>query len=102
MALDQEPFISLNWPDSEDLLQSILSAEFTTLPALEVLPSQSIIRNALELEPHPVSSWLTSDSKQEHLHGGNHAVQNLSQIIKSMVGWSPHSGTALTIESLAT
>ncbi|KIW65493.1 hypothetical protein PV04_07750 [Phialophora macrospora] len=86
MALDQEPFISLNWPDSEDLLQSILSAEFTTLPALEILPSQSIVCSALELESHPVSPWLNSDSSQEHLHGGNHAVRNLSHIINSMSG----------------
>lgn len=84
MSLDQEPFISLNWPDSEDLLNSILSAEFTSLPALEILPSQSIVRGAREPDPGPASPWLTSNINQR-VHGGNHAVRNLSQIINSLV-----------------
>ncbi len=83
--LEDEPFVSLNWPDSADLLNSILSAEFTTLPSLEILPSQSIVRGGEELESHPVSPWLTADSDQDSLHGGNHAVQNLSQIINTLV-----------------
>ncbi|KAJ9610536.1 hypothetical protein H2200_005313 [Cladophialophora chaetospira] len=84
MSLDQEPFISLNWPDSEDLLNSILSAEFANLPSLEVLPSQSMVRGAQESEQQPVSPWLTSDASQSQMHGGNHAVRNLSQIINSL------------------
>jgi hypothetical protein len=86
MSLDPEPFISLNWPDSEDLLNSILSTEFTTLPSLEILPSQSIVRRAEESDSQPVSPWLTTDPSRGSLHGGNHAVQNLSQIINSLVG----------------
>jgi hypothetical protein len=86
VSLDQEPFSSLNWPDSEDLLNSILSAEFTSLPSLEVLPSQSFVRGTEDLTSQPVSPWLTADLDQSQVHGGNHAVQNLSQMINSLVG----------------
>ncbi len=96
MSLDQEPFISLNWPGSEDLLNSILSAEFTTLPDLEILPSQSIIRGAEEPYPEPVSPWLPPDTS---MHGGNHAVRNLSQIINSLVEHlGPFAKHTLTIQ----
>ena len=97
MSLDQEPFISLNWPDSEDLLNSILSTEFVNLPSLESLPSQYIVRGDQQAEPQPVSPWLTSDSSQSHVHGGNHAVRNLSQMINSMVDF-----LCLVVEHLLT
>lgn len=87
MSIDQEQFISLNWPDSEDLLNSILSTEFANLPSLEILPSQSIVSGAPVIEVPPASPWLTSNSSQSHVHGGNHAVQNLSHIITSLVGF---------------
>ncbi|ETI26008.1 hypothetical protein G647_02785 [Cladophialophora carrionii CBS 160.54] len=100
MQLDHEPFGSLNWPDSEDLLNSILSAEFTTLPALEVLPSQSIVCGTTDLESHPVASWLTFDSNQDHLHGGNHAVQSLSHIINSTSGDVTSTAQSLGLTSV--
>lgn len=84
ISLENEPFVSLNWPDSADLLTSILSAEFTTLPSLETLPSQSIVRGEQELESQPASPWLTKDMDRG-LHGGNHAVRNLSHIINTLV-----------------
>lgn len=89
LPLENESFVSLNWPDSADLLNSILSAEFTSLPSLEILPSQSLVRGGQELESQPVSPWLTPDTNQGQVHGGNHAVQNLSQIISTLVRLQP-------------
>lgn len=81
--LDTDETFSLNWPDSADLLNSILSTDFTTLPSVEILPSHAIVQGGSELAP--VSAWLTSDASPGQLHGGNHAVQNLSQMINSLV-----------------
>lgn len=87
MVLDNEPFQSLNWPDSADLLSAILNAEFAALPTLETLPSLSLVQGSQEVDFQPVSPWLTADSadNQNILHGGNNAVQNLSQIIETLV-----------------
>ena len=85
ILLDDDPFVSLNWPDSAELLDSILSADFTSLPSLEVLPSQSLVRGAQALDSLPVSPWLASDMDNHESYNGNHAVQGLSQIINSSV-----------------
>ena len=84
-GLSDESFPSLNWPDSTELLNSILSAEFMALPSLEMLPSQSIVRGGSVMDEEPVSPWLTSETDQGRTHGGNHAIQNLSQIINTLV-----------------
>ncbi|KIX02970.1 uncharacterized protein Z518_06520 [Rhinocladiella mackenziei CBS 650.93] len=83
-SLDNDPFGSLNWPDSANLLTSILSAEFTSLPSLDGLPSQSVFRGGPELPSDPVSPWATLDMDQSLLHGGNHAVHHLSQMINTL------------------
>lgn len=79
--LDPAEAMSLNWPDSADLLTSILSADFTNLPALEALPSQAVAPT--ESQSTPLSPWLTTDGDRQHR--GTHAVQNLTQMITSLV-----------------
>ena len=86
IQLGNETFSSLNWPDTTDLLNSILSAELSTLPPLETLPSQSIIEGGRGFHEASISPWLTSEVDQLQQHGGNDAVQSLSQIINNLVG----------------
>jgi hypothetical protein len=76
----------LNWPDSADLLNSILSAEFVTLPSLEILPSQPMLR--AESPPAATSHsspWLSLRDQQSSWLEGENAVQSLSQIINNSV-----------------
>jgi hypothetical protein len=84
----------LYWSDSADLLSSILAAELTALPHLGVGPSQpsdSDVRGGRQ-DSLPYSLWLTAESGQQtSLHGGAHAVQNLSQIISSLVECSRYA-----------
>ncbi len=82
--LEDEAF-SLNWPDSTDLLNSILSAEFCALPSLETLPSRPIVRKGQRPDEQFDYPGLTSDSAQADSHGGQEAVHNLSNIIKTLV-----------------
>ncbi|KIW10484.1 hypothetical protein PV08_11448 [Exophiala spinifera] len=77
---DSTEAMSLNWPDSADLLTSILSADFTNLPALEALPSQTVAPT--ESQSDHLSPWLTTDGNTQHR--GTHAVQNLTQMINSL------------------
>jgi hypothetical protein len=76
-----DPFLELNWPDSEDLLQAILNNHIEPLPDLSdsglpaPFPTQSSdgVRSA-------VSPWLPqSDNRASGAN--NEAVRNVSQII---------------------
>ncbi|KAJ9619097.1 hypothetical protein H2204_012808 [Knufia peltigerae] len=78
--LDPAETMSLNWPDSADLLTSILAADFTNLPALEALPSQAVAPT--ESEHTPLSPWLTADGDKQHR--GTRAVKNLTEMITSL------------------
>ena len=82
-SAQDDHFFQLTWPDSENLLQSILSSEFSTFPPLDIFPSQPIVRTGAVTEDQAVSPWLTSIQTSAQGHGGNSAVQNLSQIITS-------------------
>lgn len=76
----------LNWPDSTDLLQSILSAEFVNLPSLEILPSQRVPPpESLPSETSHSSPWLHPRGQQSPWLGGENAVHHLSQIISDSV-----------------
>ena len=82
-----DPFFQLTWPDSEDLLQSLLSTDFGTWqPPLETLPSHSIIANGQHASEVQVRSpWLATDGAGNTGHSGNNAVRDLSRIITSVV-----------------
>ena len=76
----------LNWPDSTDLLQSILSAEFVNLPSLELFPAQPMLpAAALPADATHSSPGSNLGDQQSPWLGGENAVQNLSQIIKNTV-----------------
>jgi hypothetical protein len=83
-----DPFFQLTWPDSEDLLQSLLSTDFSTWqPPLETLPSHSIAANGHHASEEQVRSpWLAIDGAGNTAHSGNNAVRDLSRIITSVVG----------------
>lgn len=76
----------LNWPDSTDLLQSILSAEFVNLPSLELLPSQRLSPpGSPPSETSHSSPWLHPRGQQSPWLGGENPVHHLSQIISNSV-----------------
>lgn len=81
-----DQLLQLIWPDSEDLLQSILSAELGPWPLLETLPSHSILMSGHQTAEQVTSPWLTPSGVEGGYHGGSHAVRNLSQIISNLVG----------------
>ena len=74
----------LNWPDSENLLQSILSAELPTWPSFEpdvaAIPSDLAGYN----EANDVSPWWRSSFGQDDGYRGSDAVYQLSNIITSV------------------
>ena len=89
LDLADEAFLPLNWPDSEDLLQSILSSEPTALLPVDLLPSQPIIPSTQAAKEQLESPWLTNRDYPTRSQGSRFAVQNLSQIITSEVCPSP-------------
>ena len=76
-------FFQLTWPDSENLLQSILSSEFSAFSPMDIFPSQPKVRSGAAPEDQAVSPWLASIQTSAQGHGCNSAVQDLSQIITS-------------------
>lgn len=84
LALGDTAMFTLNWPDSEDLLNSILSSDLMSLPTLDALPSQP----ANHLEPLPVdnlpSNWLLLGSDRGGADG-LHAIRHLSHMISTTV-----------------
>ncbi|KEF60853.1 uncharacterized protein A1O9_02415 [Exophiala aquamarina CBS 119918] len=84
MATTDDSSNYLNWPDSTDLLQSILSAEFVNLPSLELFPSQPMLPSAaLPSDPSRNSLGLSLRDQHSPWLGGENVVQNLSQIINN-------------------
>ena len=84
LGLNDTSMLPLNWPDSEDLLNSILSSELMSLPTLEFLPSQPVIhREPLPIENLP-SSWPLLGSDRGRVDG-LHAIQDLSHMINTTV-----------------
>lgn len=77
----------LNWPDSENLLQTILSAELENWPASEYLAPELPTSENHQYGEEAESPWVQSTTHQGNSHGGNDAVSNLSRLITSVV-WS--------------
>jgi hypothetical protein len=78
-----EADMQLTWPDSEDLLQTILSSDLSswTMP-LDILPfPQYSPVNAPNAQP----SLGFNDSQDPSVDGGSQAVRHLSQMITSLV-----------------
>jgi uncharacterized C2H2 Zn-finger protein len=81
-----DPFLQLTWPDSEDLLHSILSANLGPWPqSWEAVPPQLILATGNQGSGQVQSPWLTSATDGSTDHAGNHAVRNLTQMITSLV-----------------
>lgn len=74
----------LNWPDSENLLQSILSADLDNWPAFHA-PELPILDNH-EQDEERESPWVQSVTGRGSSHTGDEAVSNLTRLITSVVG----------------
>ena len=76
-----DPFLQLTWPDSEDLLQSILNNSIDpTVPNIETLPPQVPPTVGSEASRQVPSPWLPQDDVGRPREGSE-AVRNVSQII---------------------
>lgn len=76
-----DPFLQLTWPDSEDLLQSILNNGIDpSAPYIETLPPQVPPSADSEVSRQAVSPWLPQDNAGRPREGSE-AVRNISQII---------------------
>lgn len=89
-AVLHDPYFQLTWPDSEDFLQSLLSANFGSWqPPLEASVSQAHVQLSQYSPTQSAQSpWLTAEPSTSGSHGGNHAVRDLSKIITSLVSQS--------------
>jgi hypothetical protein len=90
-----DPFFQLTWPDSEELLQSLLSANYSTWnPPVETLPCQPITANENQSsEGQARSPWLANDGVDNTGQSGSNAVRDLGRIITSLVGHHPSLST---------
>lgn len=76
-----DPFLQLTWPDSEDLLQSILNNNIDpSAPYIETLPPQIPPSANSEASRQAVSPWLPQDGAGRPREGSE-AVRNIRQII---------------------
>ena len=73
-----------NWPDSEDLLQSILSADLSSWAPLEASPFPPPTSDPLVPLQTVLSPW-TQSADDSQPHGGEEAVHDLSRMIKRVV-----------------
>jgi hypothetical protein len=81
-----DPIFQLTWPDSEALLQSLLSTDFDALqPPGGMFPSQSIFSNDQQVNTEPTSPWLNQEDRENIDHSGNQAIRNLTKIITTLV-----------------
>jgi hypothetical protein len=86
-TIDDDNLFALNWPDTEDLLQTILSSEMAALSRLDVNQDASFPPMMATPQGESLSPGLDRNAATEpNEHGGTAAVSNLSQIITEEVG----------------
>jgi hypothetical protein len=84
---DDDNLFALNWPDTEDLLQTILSSELAALPRLDVNQDATLPPMMATPQGESLSPWVDRNAATEpDEQGGSAAVSNLSQIITEEVG----------------
>lgn len=84
---DQLLHQQLTWPDSEVLLQSILSVDFGSWPTSSEALALPFHANETRVQPSPAqeaSPW-TSEAAADVGEGGSYAVRDLTRIISNLV-----------------